>query len=321
MASKAERDERGAEADSPMEFTARAWLEILKRAWTSTGRHNIGFLAAGVAFFAFLSLAPGLALVVMVYGMVSDPQTIFENMVDIAQLLPAEAAMLINDQLANLIKTAAGTRGVALIPAVAIALYGASGAARGIIWSLNVIYEEEEKRSFLGLMALSLAIAAAGVFVAVLGLLTASVTAFLEDLLTDFGQAATIALRLLTWAVAGGLATLTITLIYRLGPCRADAKWRWLTIGSATATLLWLAGSVLFGWYVSIFGYESTYGSLGTVVALIMWMYVSAFALLLGAFLDAEAERQTARDSTTGRERPIGERGAAVADTSAALAR
>lgn len=315
-----EAAERGADADSPAQFTRRAWIEILKRVWTSTSRHNIGFLAAGVTFFGFLSLAPGLALVVMVYGLAADPATIFDNMLDIIRLVPAQAALLINDQLANLIKTAAQTKGFALIPAVAVALYGASGAARGIISSLNIIYDQEERRSFVALIALSIGIAAAAILIAVLGLLAASVTAFLHTLLTDYGALAAGMVRILAWLIAASLATLILTLIYRYGPCRARAKWRWLSLGCVTATLLWLAGSMLFGWYVSVASYDATYGSLGTVVALIMWMYVSAYAVLLGAFLDAEAERQTARDSTTGRAQPLGDRGAIVADTSAALA-
>jgi membrane protein len=319
MAGKPDRVARGVEADSPMEYGRRAWMEILKRVWTSSNRHNIGFLAAGVTFFGFLSLAPGLGLIVMTYGFLADPATIYANMIEIIRLVPPQAAVLINDQLANLIQTASATRGLAMIPAVAVALYGASGAARGIISSLNIIYDQEEKRGFITLVAISVAIAAAAVLIAVLGLLTASVTAFLQALLAEFGPVATMSLRVLAWLVAAGFATLTLTLIYRFGPCRAPAKLRWLSVGSVTATVLWLIGSVLFGWYVSVANYDTTYGPLGTVVALIMWMYVSAYALLLGAFLDAEAERQTARDTTTGRPHPLGKRGAVVADTSAAL--
>jgi membrane protein len=310
---------RGAEADSPADFTSRAWWEILKRVWVKTGRHNIGFLAAGVAFYGFLSLAPALGLIVMLYGLIADPMTIFDDMVDLIQLVPAQAAMLINDQLSNLIKTAAATRGIALIPAVAIAVYGASGAAGGIISSLNTIYEEDEKRSFLRLTALTIAIVAAGVFIACLGLMAAAIVALLDDLLSQYGIVANITVSILSWSLISLVATLTITLIYRYGPCRAQAKWRWLSLGSITATLMWLAASLAFGWYVSVARYETTYGSLGAVVVLIMWIYICAYALLVGAFLDAEAERQTARDSTTGSPLPMGQRGAVVADTSAAL--
>jgi membrane protein len=306
-------------AESPISFTRRAWGEILKRIWKKSATHNISFLAAAVAFFAFLSLAPGLGLIVMLYGLIADPMTIFDDMVDIIQLVPAQAAMLINDQLANLIMTAAATHGFALIPAVTLALYGVSGAASGVIFSLNTIYEQAENRSVFRLTALSIVIALAVVFISSLGLLAAGVTALLHDVLAQYGALAIVALRVLSWVIVSLLTTLTITLIYRYGPCRAQAKWRWLSLGSIAATLLWLAGSLAFGWYVSVARYDTTYGSLGAVVALLMWIYISAYALLLGAFLDAEAERQTARDSTTGRPLPMGERGAVVADTSAAL--
>jgi membrane protein len=310
---------RGAEADSPTEFTRQAWWQILRRIWTNTGRHNIGFLAAGVAFFGFLSLVPALGLIVMLYGLVADPQSIFDRMVEIIRVVPAQAAMLINDQLSNLIKTAAATHGLAAIPAVAIALYGASGAASGIVSSLNIIYEQEEKRGIVRLTALSLTIAAGVICIAVLGLFSASALVFLQHALAELGKLGVAIARIATWLVAGALASLIIALVYRFGPCRAPAKWRWLSLGSIAATVLWLIGSLLFGWYLSVARYDATYGSLGAVVALVMWLYVSAYALLLGAFLDAEAERQTARDSTTGAARPMGERGAAVADTSAAL--
>ena len=255
----------------------------------------------------------------MLYGLFSEPTTILEDMVGITQVVPPQAALLINDQLSNLIRIAAATHGLAVIPAVLLALYGASGAARGIISSLNVIYEQKEKRSILYLFGLAVAISVGAVILAVLGLLAVSVTAFLQSLVAGISPIVTLLLRAGTWLLAAGLVTTILTLVYRYGPCRALAKWRWLSLGSASATLLWLAGSLLFGWYVSAAGYETTYGSLGTVVAVIMWMYVSAYAMLLGAFLDAEAERQTARDSTTGKPLPLGERGAIMADSSAAL--
>jgi membrane protein len=257
----------------------------------------------------------------MLYGLLADPATIFDNMVDIIRLLPAQAAVLINDQVANLIKTAAATHGFAVVPAVVIAFYGGSNAARGVVSSLNVIYDEDERRSFFHLTAISIVIALAVVCIICLGLFTASVTALLRNMLTDYGNFTLALIRVLTWLFVTMIAATAITLIYRYGPCRELAKWRWLSLGSITATLLWLAGSLVFGWYVAVAKYDTTYGSLGAVVALIMWLYVSAYAVLIGAFLDAEAERQTAQDSTTGKAREIGKRGAVVADTSAALAK
>lgn len=311
--------ERGANAETPADFGWRAWREVLVRVWKNSSRHNIGFLAAGVAFYGFLSIAPSLAITVMVYGSLADPATLYDRMVEIIRVVPAEAAVLINQQLANLIKTLAATRGLAIIPAALLSLYGASGAAGGMISSLNIIYEQDERRNILQLTAVSAALALSAIFLGLLGILAASVLAAVQFALEGLGGFGVAMVRGATWLVAFALATAALALIYRYGPCREDAKWRWLTLGSAIGTGLWLLASILFGWYVSVANYATTYGPVGTVVALLMWIFVSAYAVLLGAFINAEAERQTARDSTTGPERPLGERGAVVADTSAAL--
>lgn len=314
-----EEAERGAFAASPAQFGWKAWREVLGRVWTNSGRHNIGFLASGVAFYGFLSFVPALGVLVMVYGLIAEPSTLYAQMVAVIRLVPADSAALINEQLANLIRTAAATKGLALIPAFAIALYGASGAATGMITSLNMVYEQEEKRSLVRLFLVALALVGATILLGLLGMVAASALGLLQTLLGELGPVGDMMLRLLTWLVTTALVSAIIAGMYRYGPCRHRAKWRWLTLGSLIATVLWLIGSVLFGWYAGFANYGRTYGSLGAVVALMMWFLVSAYAVLLGAFVDAEAERQTARDSTTGPERPLGKRGAVVADSSEAM--
>lgn len=317
--SRSEAVERGALANSPTEFGWKAWRQVLRRVWTNSSRHNIGFLASGVAFYGFLSFIPALGLLVMVYGLVADPNTIMRQMSGIIRLVPAESAELINEQLANLIRTAAATSGLALIPAVALSLYGASGAASGMITSLNMVYEQEEKRNIVRLFGVAVALAVSTVFIGVLGLVSASALGLIQQLLGGLGPLADGVIRVLTWLLAGALASATIAGIYRYGPCRQRAKWRWLTLGSVVATVLWLLGSMLFGLYAGFAGYGATYGSMGAVIALLMWFFISAYAVMLGAFVDAEAERQTSQDSTIGPDAPLGRRGAVVADSSEAL--
>jgi len=158
------------------------------------------------------------------------------------------------------------------------------------------------------------------IVVGIVGVLAATMMAFAGDLLESFGDAGVIAVQLATWVVAGALCCFAIAAMYRFAPDRADAKWRWLSVGSVAATVLWLLATLGFGFYASRFaGYNATYGSLAAVVVLLMWLYVSAYAILFGGLINAEAERQTAEDSTTGPARPLGERGAVGADTSAAL--
>ncbi|MDB5682902.1 MAG: ribonuclease [Sphingomonas bacterium] len=312
----ADQPDRGLGADTPLEIPGRAWGEILKRVWFKTGTDNISLLAAGVAFYAFLAFVPLLGALIMTYGLIADPSKIAEDMKSIIDLVPADAARLIYEQLVNLSTTASGKKGVGLAIALFVSIYGAMRAASGIMGALNVIYEQPERRSLIRTTLISAVITIGAVIVGIVGLLSASVLAFLESIFWQLGGATTVAIKVLTWLFAGTLAAFGIGMVYRIGPDRHDAKWRWLTLGSSVATLLWLLATIGFGLYASRFGdYNATYGSLGAVVVLLMWLFVSCYAILLGAELNAESERQTARDSTTGPEKPLGKRGATMADS------
>lgn len=306
---------RGLSADTPLEIPGAGWWEILKRVYAKTGQDNIGLLAAGVAFYAFLAFVPLLGALIMTYGLIADPSKIADDMRTVIDLVPRDAAKLIYDQLLSLSQTAAGKKGLALAIALLISIYGAMRAASGIMMALNVIYEQAEKRSLIRTTLISAVITIGAVFVAIVGLLSASVLAFLESIFWQLGGLTALLIKSITWLFAGMLAAGGIAMVYRIGPDRHDAKWRWLSLGSIIATLLWVAATVGFGIYASRFGdYNATYGSLGAVVVLLMWLFVSAYAILLGAELNAESERQTSRDSTTGPQKPIGRRGATMAD-------
>ena len=323
MPSRAESpsaDRLGSEAESPIRLPGRAWLAILKRVWNGNSAHNLGLLSAGVAFYAFLSFVPLLGALVMSYGLVADLSTVTQHMQIIIDLVPADAARLINEQLLKLVETAADTKGTALIIALAISIYGATRASGALITALNVIYEEQDRRGIVRSTLVSAVLIVAAVMIGILGMFAATVLGYAGDLLGNIGPAAETAVSALTWAVAGILCCWAIGAMYRFAPDRADARWEWLSVGAVFGTLLWLGATVLFGVYAANFGdYDTTYGSLGAVVVLLMWLYVSAYAVLIGGLINAETERQTARDSTTGSPRPIGMRGAVVADTSAAL--
>lgn len=310
----------GSDATSPVQLPPRAWWAILKRVWNGNATHNLGLLSAGVAFYAFLSFVPLLGALVMSYGLVADLSTVTQHMQIIIDLVPADAARLISEQLIKLIQTAANTKGMALIVALVVSIYGATRASGAIITALNVIYEEQDRRGIIRSTLVSAVLIVAAVMVGILGMFAATVLGYAGDLLGDIGPAGETAVRVLTWAVAGVLCCWAIGAMYRFAPDRADARWQWLSVGAVFGTLLWLGATVLFGIYAANFGdYDTTYGSLGAVVVLLMWLYVSAYAVLIGGLINAETERQTARDSTTGPELPIGNRGAVVADTSAAL--
>lgn len=305
----------GADSTHPLQHPWRAWRSIVVRVYTMDGYHNLSLMAAGIAFYAFLSFVPLLGAVVMTYGLIADPATVAQHMQTIIQLVPKDAARLIYDQLMNVATTASGKAGLGLIIALLFSIYGAMRSSSAIIQALNVVYEEEDERSILKVTGLSALITLIVVLAALVGLFAASGLSWLGTQADVLGEAGVITIQLLTWVVAACIASSAFAFVYRYAPDRAVAKWRWLSVGSLLATVLWLLATVLFGVYVANFAdYNATYGSLGAVVVLLMWLFVSAYAVLIGAEINAEAERQTGVDSTSGSPRPIGRRGATVAD-------
>lgn len=309
----------GAAAQSPIAYPPRAVWAILRRVWAKNSEHNLSLLAGAVAFYAFLSLVPLLAALVMSYGLVADPTSVAAHMRLLIDLIPADAAELIYSQLTQLTQSAAERKGIGLAVALLVSLYGASRASGAMITSLNIVYEEKDRRSYLRWTLVSAALAAGAIAMGVVGLTAASMLSLSGSLFFDLGPAGAAVLQILSWILAAGLCIATLGGIYRFAPNRADARWQWLSLGSGVATLLWLGATIGFGLYLTRFGdYDATYGSLGAVVVLLLWLYLSAYAVLLGGLINAETERQTARDTTTGRPEPMGKRGATVADMSAA---
>ncbi|MEA3542007.1 MAG: YihY/virulence factor BrkB family protein [Pseudomonadota bacterium] len=284
--------------DAPWKIPPRGWWEVLKRVYGKTSANHLSLLSAAVAYYAFLSIAPLLLAVVLTYGLIGDPQLVAENVRSLITVVPREAAKLIFDQLMAIVTTTKPAVGFGLLIALAFAVYGATRASSATIEALNIIYEETEARSIFSFYRVSLGITFSAVLVVVVGVLTASVIGFLEALTGGWGPIAIFATKAITWILAGMFASLIFALIYRFGPHRRKARWRWLTAGSITATILWLLATLGVSFYVSEFGnYNETYGSLGAVVVLQLWLYVSAYVVLLGAQLNQEAERQTSADT------------------------
>lgn len=312
----------GATAQSPVQMPGKAWIQIVKRIWVMAGFHNISLLAAGVAFFAFLAITPLIAATVMIYGLVGDPETVSHQMERIVTVVPAEAAAVIEDQLIGVVTTSSGVTGIALIVALFFAIYGGMRAATGLIGALNVINSEQETRSIVTLTLRAAYLTLAAVLIALTGLISGGIFAWLQTLTGDLiGPLATVIINLLTWLAAFALGSMGFALIMRYGPDRRPAKWRWLTPGSIAATLLWITVSWGFSLYVAyVSDYNATYGSLSAIVVFLMWLFLSAYGILIGALLNAEIERQTLIDTTIGPDRPFGDRGAVMADTQMAHA-
>ena len=305
----------GHDATTPFSIPPRGGWAILKRTFAQASEDNLGLIAAGVAFYGFLALVPLLGALVLTYGLVFDPAEIARHFATIAQSVPRDVARLIAEQLTSLITTSADKKGFGLLLALALALYGGMQGAGAIVTALNIAYEESDKRGFIGGTLVNAAITAAAVLLGVMLLFAASAGQALEHWLDDVPVIITFGLKALAWIIAMAVTAAVVAALYRYGPSRADARWRWLTVGSVIATLGLVASSAGFAWYTASLGnYNATYGSLGAVVVLLLWLYISAYVLLVGAELNAEIEHQTAVDTTTGPAKPLGERKAVMAD-------
>ena len=307
----------GAIAKSPWKLPRAAWWQVLKRVWLMAGFHNLNILAAGVAFFTFLAITPLIASTVMVYGLIGDPAMVERQMASLMDVVPADVAGLIGEQMLAVVNANDGVTGLALVIALALALFGGQRAASGMIAALNVINEEFETRNILKLFARAILLTLAAVGIALAGLVGGSVFAWLRTQTADLiGPGTKDVFQIITWATAFVLGTLGFMTIMRYAPDRSPAQWRWLLPGALLSTFLWIAVSFGFSIYVAfVSDYSATYGSLSAVVVFLMWLFLSAYAILIGALVNAEAERQTRKDSTHGPERPMGQRGAVLADT------
>ena len=309
----------GRDAATPAAMPLAGWWQVLKRTYAEATSDNLGLISAGVAFYGFLAMVPLLGALVLTYGLVVDPHDVQQHMKALTGMVPGDAAKLIDEQLKAVVQTATGKKGLGLALALLLAIYGAMKGAGAVVTALNVAYEEEETRGFIKTTAVSAGVTLAAVLLAVALLLAGSVTSFLQDIIKGLGDGAVLAIKLGSWAVTAALASLAVAALYRYAPARENAAWKWLSPGSLLATLGLALTTLGFGFYAAHFGnYNATYGSLGAVVVLLMWLYLSAYVLLLGAEFNSELEHQTARDTTTGPEVPLGQRGATVANEVAA---
>ncbi|RZL84334.1 MAG: YihY/virulence factor BrkB family protein [Sphingomonas sp.] len=309
---------RGRTARQFWEIPKAGWRDIAVRTWKETGDDNISLLAAGVAFYSFLAFVPMLAAIVLVYGIVADPADVAGHFEALTRILPTDAAKIVADQMKSMTETPVTRSTVGLIIAILLAIYGAMRGATSVIGALNVTYDERETRNFLRTTGLSFAFTLGAVLVAIIAMLAISAMSLIGTVIHLPAFAAPLVTGGL-WLGTALVASALVAVVYRYGPDRQDARWTWLTPGAVFASVVALLATFLFGLYVSHFaGYNATYGALGAVVSFLMWLYVTAFVVLLGAELNAEIERQTAKDTTTGPDAPMGERGATMADTTAA---
>jgi membrane protein len=308
-------DPKGHQARSPSEIPAPGWKDIARRTYKRTWDDNVGLVSAGVAFYGFFALLSLLGMTVLVYGFAADPRLVIRDVHGLTAILPGNVATLIGDQLLNAVQASEGRKGAALLLALAVGVYGGTNGAAATITALNIAYEEKEKRGLLVFYLTAVGMTLCAIMLALVILSATTAAATLGRLVPDASGATILAGKVLTDIALVLVAALVAATLYRFGPSREDAKWKWITPGSIFAAASWLVLTLLFGLYVSnLTDYDATYGSLGAVVALLTWLYLSAYAFVFGAELNSEIEHQTAKDSTTGAPEQMGERGAWAAD-------
>lgn len=309
--------DHGRDAEAPLELPAKGWKDVLVRVKVEAKEDQLTFLAGGVAFFALIAVVPGLVALVSIFGLVADPGEVQRQVADNLAAAPTEVRRLVTDQLEGVAGASSAGLGIGLAVGVGVAVWSASSGMKNLIAAINTVYDERESRSFVPLRGLALGLTLGGVlFLAAAFLVVAVVPAALAD--SALGPAARWAVVILRWpALALALAWIGgLAVLYRIAPDRQDAGWRWVTPGALVATVVWLLGSLAFSAYTAGFAsYDETYGALGAVVITMLWLQLTALAILLGAEVNAELEHQTAKDSTTGPERPLGQRRAVMADT------
>ncbi|MDB5502315.1 MAG: Inner rane protein YihY formerly thought to be RNase [Tardiphaga sp.] len=306
---------RGRRSCNPLQIPWAGWKDILWRTYDRTNEDRLLAIAAGVVFFGLLAVFPAITALVSSYGLFADPATISDNLRTLAYMLPDGSFQIVQDQIARVLGNGQAKLGLTFLFGLALALWSANAGVKAVIDALNVVYGEREKRSFVRLNLLSLTFTV-GAIVALLLMIGAVVALPLTLDRIGLAYDSKVIVSLARWPVLMVLLLLALATLSRFGPSRPGARWEWLGIGTLAAALLWIAGSSLLSWYLSNFGnYSATYGSLGAAIGLMMWMWMSAIIVLCGAELNSEIEHQTAVDTTVGPGRPMGARGAAMADT------
>lgn len=307
--------DRGRDAEAPQDIPAKGLRDVFWRVVKAIMADRVTLIAAGVTYFMLLSLFPALGALVALYGFVADPTAIMAHIGFLAGVFPPGSFDLIMNQLTSLTQQATSTRSLAFFGGLLVAIWSANSGMKALFDAMNVAYQEDEKRSLVRLNLLSLgftfcALVVAIILIAAIGVLPAVLKYLWLDDWQEFLA------RLARWPFIILVFGCGISMIYRYGPSREEAKIKWLSWGVVFSTVLWLVASVLFSFYLENFAnYNATYGTLGALIGLMVWVWISVVILIVGAEINAELEHQTRKDSTTGSPKPMGERGAYVADT------
>jgi membrane protein len=305
----------GDEAQAPTQIPPRGWWQVTRRAFKESSADNVGIMAGGIAYFGFISIFPALIAGLSLYGLVADPATIAQQGESVLSALPEDAQPLIRDQLTAIAAGNSGALSFSLIISIVLALWTASGGVGNLMAAINVAYDEEETRGFVKRRGTALVLTLGAIIFVLLTLaLVAVIPALLNAL--NLGTFVNVIVQVIRWALLIVLVIVALAIVYRVAPDRDAPQFKWTSVGALVAAALWVLGSIGFSLYVNNFGsYNKTYGALAGVVVLLLWLYLTSYIVLLGAEINAESEKQTQQDTTTGPPKPMGDRDAEAADT------
>ncbi|MDQ7728676.1 YihY/virulence factor BrkB family protein [Halomonas sp. SpR8] len=306
---------RGRRAQVPGDIPQRGWQDIAWRVVRAARRNRLTMLAAGVAFYALLALFPTIAAVISLWGLLFDPYEAGQQLYEISRFMPPDAAELIDKQAQEVVESAESGSFHGALAGLLIAMFIASKGVAVLVIGLNVVYGESEKRSLLHRSTVLVSLTFGLIFMTLVSLAFIAIVPVVVNALA-IDQPLNRILQWLRWPALLLMMSMLIALLYRYAPYRRSAQWSWLSYGTLLATVMWLLGSGGLSLYVRYFStFSELYGSLGAVVALMLWFWLSAFVVLFGAEVNCEMERQTFSDTTIGEARPLGEREAFAADT------
>ena len=305
---------RGRLAAAPHRIPPLGWKDVAWRTWREVSHDKLTVVAGGITFYSLLALFPALGVFVSLYGLFADVAQVQRQLFELAAIIPPDVVDILGDQMLRLARQRQSTLSAAFLISLLLSVWSANAGMKSLFDGLNVAYDETEKRNFFNRTALTYLFTGGGLlFATLVTLILVAVPIVLRRTGAEHFSGLWIPLR---WLALFAVAALAFAVVYRYGPCRARARWRWVTPGAVFSAGFWLLGSLGFSWYVNnIAHFDVTYGSLGAVIGFMMWIWFSVVVVLVGAELNAEIEHQTALDSTTGAPRPMGERGAAMADT------
>lgn len=308
------RKSRGHQAEKPSRIPQKGWKDISKRVFSQLKKDHVQIVSAGVGFYFFLALFPTILAAISIYSLILEPSQIEEHLNSVGRLLPAQAFDTIIGIIDPVLSQDNQELGLGLIISILISLWSANKGTSALFEGINIAYDEEDDRNFFKKNAITLGFTLGAIILGLISLLLVILfPVFIEKL--NLPHAMEVVFTWSRWVILGIILIFSLSMLYKIAPRRDNPKFRWVSWGAVIGSILWILGSILFSFYVDNFGsYDEGYGQFASVVILLLWFFLTAFIVLLGAEINSEMEHQTRKDTTVGEREPMGQRGAYHAD-------